>query len=363
MPIRTLVVDDTVIYRKIASDVVDSFPEVKLVGTAPNGELALKKIAQNPVDLVLCDVHMPGMDGVETLIEIKKEFPKTFVVMMSGISSRSADITIKALEMGAIDFIQKPTGRTPEENFKQLKNDFKTVLRHVQIRINTSTVLGKTLPQKPQRKTTAVTQTTQLPKSFPKTSPLTYGILAIGVSTGGPEALNRLIPSLPKNLPVPLVMVQHMPPKFTQSLADSLNRKSQVNVVEASEGETLYPGTVYIAPGGKHMTVREHDDKIIVGINDGPPENSCKPAVDVLFRSVAATYGKKGILAIILTGMGSDGEKGIRTIKRKGSYCITQSEQSCVVYGMPRAVDLAGLSNISLPIDEIKNEICKKLRC
>lgn len=359
MPIKTLVVDDTILYRKITSDVLRQFKEIEVVGTASNGDLALRKMKTLPVNLVFCDVYMPKMNGVETLAEIKETYPQTIVVMMSSITTRSADITIKALEMGAIDFIRKPDGKSIEENIERLKNDIQAVLRLVQIRLTTQGIIKKspgiTLAKPVSPPVKPVVSREQVPRKF--------SVLAIGVSTGGPEALNRLIPALPKSLPVPVLLVQHMPPKFTHSLAESLDRKSKIKVVEARDGQIIEPGMVYIAPGGFHMIAKEEEKKTIIKTNTGPPENSCRPAIDVLFRSVTNIYGGKGILAVILTGMGSDGANGVRSMKRKGCYCITQSEASCVVYGMPRAVDLAGLSNISLPLTDIAGEICKKLKC
>ena len=356
MPIKTLVVDDTILYRKLASDVLKSFDEIDVVYTASNGELALKKMQLNPIDLVLCDVYMPQKNGVETLAEIKQKYPDTLVVMMSGISTRSANITIKALEMGAIDFIQKPDLSTVEENIIKLKNDIKSVLRLAKIKLATRGLTGK-----PAR-ITPKPVITQKPKISTSRIPKTFGILTMGVSTGGPEALNHLLQALPSNFPVPIVMVQHMPPKFTQSLAESLNRKCSLQVIEASDGTLLESGYVYIAPGGYHMTLLEKNSSVVVKINDGPPENSCKPAVDVLFRSVANVFGDndKGILAIVLTGMGNDGLNGVRTMKRKGCFCITQSESSCVVYGMPKAIDQAELSDLSIPLQQIAPEICRK---
>lgn len=354
MPIKTLVIDDTILYRKLASDVLKSFDEIDFVGTASNGELALKKMQLNAVDLVLCDVYMPKKNGVETLAEIKQKYPNTLVIMMSSISTRSANITIKALEMGAIDFIQKPDLKSVEENIRKLKNDIKSVLRVAQIKLATRGIISKPAYTIPEPVITPKTRisTGQTPKTF--------GILAMGVSTGGPEALNHLLPAIPSNFPVPIVMVQHMPPKFTQSLAESLNRKCSLQVIEADDGNVLEAGYVYIAPGGYHMTLLKKNSSAIVKINDGPPENSCKPAVDVLFRSVANVFGDRGILAVVLTGMGHDGLNGVRTMKRKGCFCITQSESSCVVYGMPRAVDQAELSDLSIPLQQIAPEICRK---
>lgn len=188
-------------------------------------------------------------------------------------------------------------------------------------------------------------------------TPTRFGVLAIGVSTGGPKALTEVIPALPGDFPLPIVLVQHMPSLFTKALADDLDRKSALDVREAAEGDLALPGRVLIAPGGRHMVLRNTPEGVAVGINDGPKENSCRPAVDVLFRSVAACYGAQGVLAAIMTGMGSDGMKGVQVLKRKGCHCLTQSEKSCVVYGMPQAVDAAGLSDESVDLDKIAGRL------
>jgi two-component system chemotaxis response regulator CheB len=358
MPIPTLIVDDTITYRKILSEAAGAFPELGVVGTAPSGSIALKKMAQMPVRLVLLDIHMPDMDGVETLRHIKTDFPDTFVVMVSGISSRGADTTIKALELGALDFIRKPDGATPEENFKHLVDDLRPVVRLVEMRQNlqeSATV----------RKKDPLPEAREIPEPRQRTAgilPSRFSVVAIGVSTGGPEALSRLIPQLPGDLGVPVVLVQHMPPIFTRSLADSLAKKSKLRVVEAEEGQVVSANIVYIAQGGRHMTVRQSEEHVAISLNDGPPENSCRPAVDVLFRSVASVYGEKGVLAVILTGMGNDGCSGVRTLKRKSCLCISQTEAPCVVYGMPRAIDEARLSDVSLPIGEIAEEIVLRVK-
>lgn len=367
MPIKTLIVDDTITYRKILSEAAATFPELSVIGTAPSGALALRKMAQTPAKLVLLDIHMPDMDGVETLRQIKASHPDTFVVMVSGISSRGAETTIHALQLGAIDFIRKPDGANPDVNFQQLINDLKPVVRLITLRTQlqpgTSAISGMrsdgsasipvpppTIPRSP------------IPRLRTGPIPGKFSVVAIGVSTGGPEALTKLLPLLPGNLQVPVVLVQHMPPLFTKSLADSLNKKSPLKIIEAAEGNIVTAGTVYIAPGGHHMIVRKEEGNVVIRLNDGPPENSCRPAVDVLFRSVAATYGNSGILSVILTGMGSDGCAGVRACKRTGCFSITQSEPTCVVYGMPRAVDEAGLSDLSLPLDKIAETIITRTK-
>jgi two-component system chemotaxis response regulator CheB len=354
MAFRVLIVDDTVTYRKILTDVLGAVPDTEVAGTAPSGAIALKKLAQGKIDVVLLDVHMPDMDGVETLKRIKKEFPAVAVVMVSGITTRSADTTIEALQIGAVDFIRKPDGPDAAANLAQLKNDIGAVVRLIKLKRITSNIgtgashPGAVKTSLPPGKETS-TSFAPLPRSF--------GACVIGVSTGGPEALSKLIPALNGPFHAPILCVQHMPPMFTKSLAESLAKKSKIRVVEAIDDEIVEPGVMYFAPGGRHMVVRKTDGPVRIGVNDGPPENSCRPSVDVLFRSAASVYGDCGILGVVLTGMGNDGCNGVRSLKRRGCYCITQSEHSCVVYGMPRAVDEAGLSDASMALEAIPFEI------
>jgi len=366
MPIPTLIIDDTIIYRKILSEAAATFPELEVIGTAPSGSIALRKMAQKPARLVLLDIHMPDMDGVETLRRIKASYPDAFVVMVSGISSRGAETTIQALQLGALDFIRKPDGANPEVNFQHLINDLKPVVRLVSLRTHLKSGSPAGTPDRtggsPGTRPVSTAPPPPVQRMKTGTIPARFAIVAIGVSTGGPEALSKLLPMLPGNLPVPVVLVQHMPPLFTKSLADSLNKKAPIEIIEAAEGDMVKAGTVYIAPGGRHMVVRNEDENTVIRLNDGPPENSCRPAVDVLFRSVAAVYGSSGILSVILTGMGSDGCAGVRACKRASCLSITQSEPTCVVYGMPRAVDEAGLSDLSLPLEKIAETIVARTK-
>lgn len=349
MPIKALIVDDTVTYRKILSDILSEMPDLEIVGTAPNGVIALRKIALQPVDIVLLDLFMPEMDGIETLKHIRKDYPKTKVVMVSSGNPTDIKDTISALELGAIDFIQKPSQANQQANVDILKKEISRVLHIFPLKMDTKVLSGATpQPVKPAG-----------PSLFKTLKPAHVDILAVGVSTGGPEALHKFIPFLPEYLSVPVLLVQHMPPFFTQSLAESLAKKSKVKVVEAKEGEIIVKGTVYIAPGGRHMTVMTKDSKNMIALNDGPPENSCRPSVDVLFRSVASVYSQGTVLSLIMTGMGADGLNGVRTLKRKNCFSITQSESTCVVYGMPRAVDEAGLSDLSVPLPELAEQVSK----
>jgi len=363
MPISTLIVDDSIIYRKILSEVVNNIPELTLSGTAASGVIALKKMAQTKADLILLDINMPEMDGIETLKKIKEQFSETTVVMISGVNTQDTESTIKALEIGAIHFIKKPDGNNAQENFNYLVDELKYVIRLINLRrsykkpsiASTAGVVEKIKREDKEQVIVSI-------KKEPSFIPTRFSVVAIGVSTGGPEALNRVIPQIPQDFPIPVLIVQHMPPFFTKSLADSLNRKSKIKVVEAQDNQIAEPKTVYIAPGGKHMTVQWINNQHIIKLNDDPPENSCKPSVDVLFRSVANAYKDMGILCVILTGMGSDGCEGVKACKKTYCMCITQSEKTCVVYGMPKAVDDEGLSDISLPLDEIASYIISKVK-
>src|SRR3989339_84757 len=300
MPIKTLVVDDSVLFRKALSEALGGFTVIELLGAAANGSIALKRMAQSPADLVFLDVHM-----------------------------------------GAMDFVQKPEGSDFQASIDELKQRLRGILSHVEVRLLSRGPGSGIRPASP-----VVAARPQV-----KTAVGGFAIVAVGVSTGGPEALARFIPSLPADFWLPIVMVQHMPAQFTRSLAESLSRKARLPVAEAQEGDAVLPGRILLAPGGTHLVVRREHGKLIAGLTADPPENSCRPAVDVLFRSVAAACGDSGVLAVVLTGMGSDGLAGVQALKKKKCYCITQSERSCVVYGMPRAIAEAGLSDESVDID------------
>jgi two-component system chemotaxis response regulator CheB len=361
--LRVLVVDDTILYRRILSDVVEAIPGATLAGTAPHGRLALAKLEQTPADLVLLDVEMPEMDGLEALEQIRRLHPETSVIMVSGTNLSSTDITVRCLERGALDFLRKPEGNDPAASREQLQDALRPLIRHVQTRINLRRPASPAVPAAapPRPAPPAVPEAPiRTPPAPRHPVPSRIDVVAIGVSTGGPNALAELIPKLPADFPVPIVMVQHMPPVFTTSLAEHLDQHSQVSVREAREGEAIRPGTVLIAPGGKHMVVRRRDG-LVIGLNENPPENSCRPSVDVLFRSLAAHYDGN-MLAVVMTGMGSDGCEGVRAMKRRGCRCLTQSEASCIVYGMPLAVDEAGLSDEQVPLDRLADRIVELVR-
>ena len=366
--LRILIVDDTAVYRRILTEVVESFQQDYEVSACPSGRLALNRLDQSPADLVLLDVEMPEMSGLETLRVIRRKHPATSVIMISGTSSAAASYTLDALAQGALEFIRKPEGSDAEASRAELRDLLRPLMRHVQTRMNLRSAGGSgeapvaaaspaTAPAFPPPAAAPRPQPRQGPR------PTRFDVLGIGVSTGGPNALGELIPALPANLGVPVLIVQHMPPMFTASLAEHLNRNSHLPVAEAVEGEQVLANRVYIAPGGKHMVIRSkgEGEPFIIGLNENPPENSCRPSVDVLFRSMAAHYDGN-ILAVIMTGMGTDGCEGVRALKRKGCVCLTQSEETCVVYGMPLAVDEAGLSDERVALPHLASRIARMLR-
>jgi two-component system, chemotaxis family, protein-glutamate methylesterase/glutaminase len=387
--LRVLVVDDTVVYRKVLRGVVESLPGMVVAGAAVNGRIALDKMRQAAVDVVLLDLEMPEMDGIATLEQIRTEFPEVGVVMISGVNRNAANLTLQALELGALDFVPKPAGDSAAESREDLVMHLGPILRS----FSTKQLLGRAhrraaritdvlmplgsaaaakaaakavaAPARPAEERPAVERpAAERPNRTLAPLPRRIAVVVIGISTGGPKALTDLIPALPGDLAVPVLVVQHMPPLFTASLAQTLNRRSALEVREAADGDPILPGQVLIAPGGRHMVVRSRRDEAgglnshVVGLNDNPPEHSCRPAVDVLFRSVAANYGGE-ILALVMTGMGEDGQRGVAAMKQRGCRCLTQDEDSCVIYGMPKAVVDAGLSDEQLSLGVLAGRVTR----
>jgi two-component system chemotaxis response regulator CheB len=345
-PFRVLIVDDSVVVRKLLSEALASSPEVQLAGTASNGSIALAKIPQLQPDLVTLDIEMPGMDGIQTLTEIRKRYPKLPVIMFSTLTERGASVTLEALALGASDYMTKPT------NSESLAGAMETVRRELITKITslarrsqTSAAPRPPMPSAPVHK---------------KSGHQRIEILAIGSSTGGPNALAEVIPRLPEDFPVPVVIVQHMPPLFTRLLADRLNSQSKLKVHEAEAGSSLSPGTVWIARGDYHLTLARKGTAVTLSLNQDPPENSCRPAVDVLFRSVAQVYGGS-VLALVMTGMGSDGARGAAQIGEAGGQILVQDEASSVVWGMPGAVVSAGLADKVCPLPHISQEVLRRV--
>ncbi len=353
MKLRVLVVDDTIVYRKIISDVLSNYADVEVVGTASNGKIALSRIESLKPDLITLDVEMPVMDGVQTLEEIQKRKIKLGVIMVSTLTKRGSDITMKALELGAFDFITKPDKDSREENVKILESALAPRIKHFLKRLEIKRALRRPdtdVKKKPVPRPAATV-------SISRASHEKSLIVAIGISTGGPNALTRMLPMLPGDLGVPVVIVQHMPPIFTKSLSESLDQKCALRVKEAEDGEVLKPNFVYIAPGGKQAkVVTGAAQKKIIRVTDDPPENNCKPSADYLFRSVAREFGKK-VTGVIMTGMGNDGTLGLKVMKSFGAVVIGQDEETCVVYGMPKMASDSGVVDKIVPLDKIAAEI------
>ena len=364
--LKVLIVDDTIVYRKIVSDILAEIPDIEVVGTASNGKIALSKIATLEPDLITLDIEMPEVNGIEVLAHIRKEKWDVGAIVLSTLTHEGGDMTITALELGAFDFIPKPDSGTMAENRAAIKNILINMLKAFQRRQDIKNILkGEPVPKtkhdKPRlikKKPAYVNAGDESILKLSNRQQAKSEIVTIGVSTGGPSALAKILPMIPKNIGVPILIVQHMPPIFTQSLARSLDAKCSIDVREAKDGEVLSAGTIFIAPGGKQMKVAAAADghSRIIRITDDPPENSCKPSVDYLFRSVALYYLGRAT-GIIMTGMGSDGTLGSKLMKENGSVIIAQDEASCTVFGMPREVINAGYADIVVPIDQIAETI------
>jgi two-component system, chemotaxis family, protein-glutamate methylesterase/glutaminase len=360
MAARVLVVDDAVIFRKIITEALNGIPGVEVAGLASNGKLALSRIAELKPDLLTLDIEMPEMGGIELLERLSSEPSKPDVIVLSAHTRRGGELTVRALELGAFDFITKPEGGAPQENIEKLREALLPVIRAHERRMEIRSILGSgrrvapapaappvpTLDAPPQRRA----QLTGAP------------IVLIGVSTGGPNALAQLLPALPANLGAPVFIVQHMPAFFTRPLADRLAARCAIKVKEAKDGELAAPNCAYIAPGGKHMKISPGKrGEIVVRTSDDPPENNCRPAVDVLFRSAALNFPGCAVAAV-LTGMGSDGAAGLRLLKRGGCYSIAQDEATCVVFGMPKAAIATGAVDMVAPLDDIAGAIVRRIR-
>lgn len=379
-PIRVLIVDDAVVIRRMLTDVLSGDPQIEVVGTAANGRIGLSKIPQVNPDIVTLDIEMPEMDGLQTLAAIRKLYPLLPVIMFSTLTERGAAKTLEALSLGASDYITKPA------NVGSVSLAIERIRTELVPRIKA--FCGKAAGIDPHGvapvKSPALTvggpagasaiDTRQAPPIHalssapngpmvtrpPQKVPKRVELVAIGVSTGGPNALAEVFPRFPRGLPVPIVITQHMPPVFTKILAERLMDCSQLTVREGASGEILKPGCAWIAPGGFHMTVERQGMNLVLRTNTEPPENSCRPAVDVMFRSIAKVLGGH-TLGVILTGMGQDGLRGCEELCAQGAQVIAQDEQSSVVWGMPGFVARAGLAEKVLPLEEIGGEITRRV--
>ena len=341
--LRVLVIDDSAYVRKVVREILSRSPFVEVVGTARDGREALNLVEELDPDVVTCDLMMPELDGVGFVREQMQRRPVPIVIM--SIANETAEAALTALDAGAIDFVQKPTALASEKIFEVSSELIEKVKAAGQISLNRIPI--SPVPQ-------AVATTEPLVKINGSHS---VDIVVIGVSTGGPQGLKRLIPRLPQDFPVPVVMVMHMPVGYTEMYANKLNELSRLEVREAAEGDEIKPGHVFLAPAGRHLSFKRDGNGTVVTHLDARPFNMLhRPAVDVLFQSAAEVYGNR-VLGVVLTGMGSDGTQGAAWIKSQGGLVFTEAESSCVVYGMPSAVVEAGLSDKSVALDQMARAI------
>jgi len=352
--IRVLVVDDAVVMRRMITEVLGADPELEVVGVAANGKIALQKIPQVNPDVITLDVEMPEMDGLQTVRELRKTYPKLPVLMFSTLTMKGAGATLDALAAGATDYVTKPANvGNVTEGLARLQAELipkiKLHCRHV------LPLTGAIQPPPPR-----ATGPAGIKLAPTKGQIVTPEVFCIGCSTGGPNALVTLFSGITVPLPVPGLIVQHMPPLFTKMLAERLDKNSPNRFYEGEEGQLVEAGSVYIAPGGRHMEVVREGTRVRLRLHDGPPENSCRPAVDVLFRSIATVYGSS-ILALIMTGMGQDGLRGCELIRERGGRVLTQDEATSVVWGMPGYIAQSGLADKVLPLPQLAGEVLRRL--
>ncbi len=349
-PARVLIVDDSRIFRAALAEALAGEEGIVVVGSVFSGEKALKFLRSTPADVATLDVEMPGLDGLQTLAEIQRlnaarpPAAEIGVLMVSAFTRHGAEVTVRALQAGAFDFVTKPSGRSADANLTELRRQLAARIRLFMARRR----IESDAPASGRREPAEMRHQ----PAHAGRSPRLVRAVLIASSTGGPRALDALLPDLCRRVALPILIVQHMPPPFTGSLAESLSRRVGGPVVEAVDGELARPETVYIAPGGRHLVLRGQGGGLRTGLNDQPPENHCRPSADVLFRSAAAAVGGEAV-AVVLTGMDCDGTAGLRPLKRAGAYVIAQDEATSVVWGMPGNVVRAGLADEVLPLGEI----------
>lgn len=355
--IRVLVVDDSAFMRKAITMMLESDPQIKVIETARNGLEALEKVAKVKPDLITLDIEMPQMDGLTALRKIMETSP-TPVMMVSSLTSEGASATLDALELGAVDFIPKQLSYVSLDIVK-IKEQLLLKIKAIHSRRRTLMAHYALSRKIPGSGPSRPTEKPLPPKPIQaQLSQKGISVVGIGISTGGPPALQRVVPALPKDFPTGVLIVQHMPPKFTRSLADRLDGLSAMHVKEAEQSEPVLPGVAYIAPGGLHLRIRRWGRNAEIQLSEEPEDSLHRPSADVMFDSLADAYGRE-TLAVIMTGMGSDGLTGLRKIKSLGGKVIAQNENTCVVYGMPRAAVENGLADRVVPLDNIPQEIAR----
>jgi two-component system, chemotaxis family, protein-glutamate methylesterase/glutaminase len=343
------------VIRRVLANTLSADPAIEVVGTAPNGRIALEKIPQAAPDVVTLDVEMPEMDGLQTLAALRKTHRSLPVIMFSVFTKSGATATLDALAFNAVDYVTKPpAGAGTDVALKIIRDELIP-----KIKMHLTTTVGAAT--RPAHLAPWPSACPDLPTHATSNRPARcVDVVVIGLSTGGPDALGSLLPSFPKDFPVPILIVQHMPPGFTKPLANRLASKSRISVAEAHDNPVLEPGHAWLAPGGSHMIVERVDGEARLKTYQAPPENSCRPSVDILFRSAAEVFGSH-VLAVVMTGMGQDGLRGCERIHQAGGQILVQDEASSVVWGMPRLVAAAGLVDQELSLPELGPEILRRV--
>ena len=358
MTLRTIVVDDSLLFRKVMRDALGEIDGIDVIDAARDGLVALDKITLHRPDLVTLDIEMPGLNGIEVLKALDKRGLKTRVIVVSSQTRRGAEVTTQALAMGAFDFILKPEGGDLNESLKMLRQGLEKrisllmpkhkLTRQQSIRRKPGLISNSSPTEQRSRAKRIDTNHLSTPK-FPTTCKAVF----IGISTGGPKALANVVPKIPSGFPAPIIVVQHMPPLFTATLANSLDKTSGLQVYEATNGMPMVAGGVYVAPGGKQLGVCTNTrGDLVAEVNNAPPVKSCKPSVDYMLASVPNEIAKKS-LAIIMTGMGDDGRDGCEKLRAHGATVWAQSESTCTVYGMPRQVVESGLADSVFDLESL----------
>lgn len=356
--ISVVVVDDSAFMRKALSSMLEKDPEIKVVATARDGQEGLDLIRKHNPDVITLDIEMPRMDGLTALKHIMMEMPKP-VLMVSSLTVEGAEATLKAMELGAVDFIPKQLSKVSLDIVK-IELDLQAKVKQIARRKFRPPVLARK-PCIPSASTTCPPGESETRREIVRPSgSLVRDVVAIGVSTGGPPAVQKVLSGLPKDFPAAIVIAQHMPAAFTGPFAKRLDGVCQVNVKEAETGDRLMPGHVFIAPGGKHLKLHQKVSRVEIEITTDPVEALYKPSANVLVGSAAEAVGRRA-LGVILTGMGSDGMEGVKILKQKGGRALAQSDASCVVYGMPKAIVDAGLADEIVDIEEMAQAIMANL--
>lgn len=349
---KVLVVDDSAFMRKVITDMINTSSELVVIGSAKDGEEALKKIKELSPDLVTLDIEMPRMDGLTALKKIMNEMPLP-VIMLSSLTKHGAQETLKALDLGAMDFITKPSSLIKVSAPEVKEELISKLVAASKARISVAQHMGSHLPKASTNAKYTPYQKVEGKTTFKK-------LIAIGTSTGGPRALQDVIPLIPQNIDAGIVIVQHMPPGFTKSLADRLNSMSQIGVKEAEDGDVIKAGWAYLAPGDCHLKVYKQSGKYVIKLDNGERVTGHRPSVDAMMYSIA-DLNERNVIGVIMTGMGSDGADGMKEVKQKSGFIIAQNEESCVVFGMPKSTIKLGVVDKVVDLSNIANEIVKAM--